>query len=144
MFVITDKFYRALEQKELDTLFLCMVNLFDPGRHFCFRTPVNNVGMFSAQAFCCSYGIHCGIASAEHGNAFALALEDRSVTFREVISFHEVDPCQELVCRQHADQVFPGYSHEPRKTSSNAYECGIESLFLDQFIDGDRASHDNV
>ena len=58
--------------------------------------------------------------------------------------FHQVVAGEELIGGKDAAEVLAGDVHELRETGAGADEDGLEALAVHQFIDGNRAAHDDV
>jgi len=76
------------QELEINFLFLGVMGLFRPRRHFRPGAPVNQIDLIRAQSLRHPCGVHRHIAAADDGNLFPHP--HRGVVIRKEISLHQV------------------------------------------------------
>ena len=88
-----------------------------------------------------SCSVHRNVSTADNRNFLSSC--NRCVVILPVC-FHQIVSGQVLVCREHAVCLFARDSHKHRETCAGTDEDCLISLFLHQFINGDRFSDNYI
>ena len=116
------------------------MDLFRPRRQFLFRTAIDD-RHFGTEAQGRAGRIHRHVSAAHHGDA--PADKDRRIA-RRVERAHQVAARQELVGGENPVQALARNAHEPGQAGTGADEDRLETLAVEQFVDGNRTAHHYV
>ena len=120
-----------------------MVQLFETGRHFCFAAAVNDVNMLGTEAFCAAGSIHCDIAAADDCDCLR---DDHGRVALFIISLHQVDTGQILICGHHALERLALNVHEHREsragTDKDLLKAHLKQLVHRQNLADNHIRHD--
>ena len=95
----------------------------------------------TAKTKCCTGSVHSNVTTTDYNNF--LAVYDRGI-IALIKCFHQVVSGQELVCRQNTTSGLTRNTHEFRKSCTGTNEYCIESFVLNQLINGNSLTDDNI
>ena len=108
-----------------------MVQLGATCRHFFLGTTICDDGTLGTKTLCRTDGVHGNVAAAKDDDR--LAVLGRGVILREVISLHEVNAGEILVCEEDVGEVLTWDVQKFWQTCAGCDVNGIEAL-LEKFV----------
>ena len=117
-----------------------MVYLLTTSGKFSLRTAVDNSSLCT-QTLCRTHSIHRNVTTTN--NNYTLTDINRCIILI-IVRTHQVSTGQKLVCRNNAVQVLALDTHKTWKTSSRADKDSRETLLVQQRIDGNSTTYDNI
>ena len=131
----------VVQGEELNAFLLGMVHFFHAGRHFLFRTAVDDGGSLGTEAQGCAHGVHGRIAAAHHGHMLA---EGNGRIALGIGGVHEVHAGQVFVARENARGVLAGNAHEVGQAGTRGHKHAGKALGLQEVFHLLRLAHDAV
>ena len=129
-FLVGNVFDGIVESEEFDAFFLGVFHLFQTGGHFGLTAAVDDVYLFSPQAFGCAAGVHSRVAATYHHDTFGGV--EGSVGFG-IGGVHQVDARQVLVARHDVHAVLAGDVHKVGQAGTRGDEYAFVPFFLEFF-----------
>ena len=133
-------FNRIVQGQELHTFFLGMFHLFQTGRHFRFRTAINNHRFLRTQTAGRTHRIHGRVSTSNHG--YPLAEGHRGIRIFTG-RIHQVHTGQVFIGRHNVDGVLARNVHEIRQPGTRSHKNSLEALVL-QFFHAEGLPNDAV
>ena len=118
-----------------------MLNFFLTGRYFLCTTTIYNIYFLCTKSLSRSCCIHRYVTGTDNGNT--LADLDRCWNFALLITLHQIDTCQELICGIYAKQVLARNAKEVWKSGTRSKKYCVKSA-CKQIIHGQRTSDYNI
>ena len=118
-----------------------MVQLCTTGRHLFLSTTICDDGTLGTKTLCRTDGVHGNVSATKDDNV--LAVLSRGVILREVVSLHEVNAGEILVCEEDVGEVFTWDIQKFWQTGAGCDVDGIEAL-LEKFVGISNATYNRV